>query len=282
MPAAERGRREVRGTDIRGREARVAMKEPRFRVQSCSARVVRDLHLGARQSSQRVDRLDLGGAGERRREDSQARFLIAIARRQILERIPQRAHTAGRDERDERVHAIGALDLARQLGGERRLAAPSREERRCPERRRRPRGAVSGVDRDQPLSRRRQLLIEERRCIELRAVDEGQHTLQESIREREGGGVPLIRLDGPDHAGELRRQMTRNDARDLVRTDRFELRSHRRRDLLERSRQRDGYRVIVEPRRELLRHVAMIARRRGGAHRPRPVDLAASGLVGCR
>ena len=54
---------------------------------------------------------------------------------QSIDRVAKDAHAALRDEADEGVHAIRAVDLARELVADPRLAVPQREQRGRGERR---------------------------------------------------------------------------------------------------------------------------------------------------
>jgi len=76
LAGAERGRREIGRAHVRRVQVVTALsgarKEPRLRVKPSAPRVVRNAHLRVRKPRQRVDGIDLGGAGEHGGEDASA------------------------------------------------------------------------------------------------------------------------------------------------------------------------------------------------------------------
>lgn len=136
------------------------MKEPGLRVEARAIRRVRDLDLTTWKAREELDGARFCDAPIRRRQQSEGG---AFAARERMERITQRTHAADRDERDDRVDAIGGGDLPRELVADRRLIRSTREQRRGRERSRGSLRFATSVEREKSLGWPLGLVVDEER-----------------------------------------------------------------------------------------------------------------------
>ncbi len=120
---------EVRRADVRGSEAGMPMKEPRFRMEARRRDVVGDpnLHPGG---DERIERLHLRGAGVGRRQHAGDPPFAAMK----AQRIEHRLDAGTPNEGHHHIDAIGRVDLRQNLIPNTRFPGGIRQERRIEER----------------------------------------------------------------------------------------------------------------------------------------------------
>jgi hypothetical protein len=120
-------------------------------MQASTPAIIGDPDLDARKPRELLDGRCLGRAGIRCGDQPKYRRLTALMPQdQAIDRVAEHAHAALRDEADEGIHAIGAVDLARELVADPRLAVPQGEQRGRGERCLRPTRTCGGIGEHTP------------------------------------------------------------------------------------------------------------------------------------